>query len=437
MDLIVKNTTRLKGSVTPPGSKSHTIRALLLATLAHGASTIENALDSDDTRACMRVCRSIGSAISVRKDKQGGLSLTVRGKGLPLRLHADVIDTGESGITTRFVLPLLGLANSKLSKRIAIACDPQMRQRPILPFITALNNVGMDIRPRSKRSVWPLDVTGTLEGGATIVDGTTSQYISALLLSLPLAQNDSHITIQNLNERPYVEMTTRWLDMLGIRYEWKKRGGKDHFIIKGGQHYRPFHGKIPADFSSASYFLAAGTILPGQISMRNLDFSDAQGDKELVALLAKMGAYIRKRGPVLSMRGAHELRGARIDCNAIPDLVPTLAVIGTQARGATDLYNVAHARLKETDRLSAMAQELRRLGAHIREKKDGLTITKSKLRGAPVNGHGDHRTIMALAIAGLCAQGTTRIKGAEGIAKTFPRFPKLLRDIGGNIYIIK
>lgn len=437
MDLLIHNTNSLNGVIEPPGSKSHTIRALLFATLAHGKSVIHGALDSEDTRTCIDVCKALGASIRVKKDPLHGLSVTVSSEGLPLRFKKTRIHTNNSGITTRFLLPILGLRAQSGRGKISVKCGSQMQQRPIMPLVAALNDVGMRILPYSSRRMWPLRVSGSLRGSNTKIEGTTSQYISALLIALPLAPHDSVITVANLNERPYVEMTAKWLDDLGIIYSWKRGRGKNVFFIKGGQCYKPFTKTIPADFSSASYFLAAAAILKGSVTITNLDISDAQGDKKLIPILRSMGADIRKNKSKILIHGGAVLRGKKINCNDIPDLVPTLAVLGTQARGATTLYSVKHARLKETDRISAMAKELSRMGATIKETSDGLIIKQSSLTGAVVEGYHDHRTIMALAIAGLCAKGKTRIKGAEGVAKTFPHFPDLLRSIGGLVEIKK
>jgi len=437
MDLIIKQTSALHGSIIPPGSKSHTIRALMLATLAKGTSTISDALTSQDTEACIKTCEALGASIAVRKKTANSVQLAVVGASTPLRCRKNKINTGNSGITTRFLLPILGLRDQSDTKPITVNCGSQMRQRPIMPLVNALNELGMDIQVHSHKSVWPLRVGGSLRGGRATIEGTTSQYISALLIALPLAPHDSVITVTDLNERPYVEMTTKWLDNHKIAYTWKRGTAYDQFSIRGKQRYRPYSVSIPADFSSASYFLAAAALRNGSVSIKNLDRKDAQGDKQLIPILRSMGTEIKIKKSEIIVRGGKKLRGRKINCNDIPDLVPTLAVLGTQARGATTLYNVAHARLKETDRIAAMAKELSRMGADIRQTKDGLIITQSALKGTTVWGHDDHRTIMALAIAGLCADGVTRVKGAQGIAKTFPQFPELLRSIGGNILVKK
>lgn len=433
MKLIVKKTERVHGRVTPPSSKSHTIRALLIATMARGTSTIMNALKSEDTLHALAICKQLGATVDVRERKDGaGMDITLEGSGIPLRPRLYELNSGDSGITTRFVMPMLGLCGEE-GKAFTLNCGAQMKTRPILPLVSALRNLGMQITSIDGNDSYPFSLQGELMGGMTSIDGTTSQYISALLLSLPCAARASTIIVDHLNERPYVDMTRYWLDAQGIRYTWERREGIDICTIPGGQRYTSYTKIIPGDFSSASYCIAAGALLDGEVALDGLDMKDAQGDKRLVRILHDMGAHISSEGDALVIRGGRKLYGASIDCNDIPDLVPTLAVIGTRAAGTTHLYNVPHARLKETDRIHAMAKELIAMGANIQEEKDGLRITESVLHGADLHGYRDHRTIMALSIAGMCAEGETTIDTAEGIHKTFPGFVALMQGIGARI----
>ena len=309
------------------------------------------------------------------------------------------------------------------------------------------------------------------------MSGKSSQYLSALLISLPCAKNNSLITVNDLHERPYVEMTEQWLREQGVVYGHEKKGELDSLIqgndrkkkgeldssfrwndkegsendrgeederkndkgtqdiytIKGGQAYKPFIKTIPGDFSSASYFIAAGALFDGQVILHGLDMNDPQGDKALVEILRTMGADIEIRGNKMTITGGKPLKGIRIDANAIPDMVPTLAVIGTQAKGTTELYNIGNARMKETDRLHSMTQGLTAMGGKVLEGKDSLSIQGGKLYGAKVHGFNDHRTVMALSLAGMLASGETWIDTAEAISKTFPDFVKIMKSLGGQI----
>jgi 3-phosphoshikimate 1-carboxyvinyltransferase len=256
------------------------------------------------------------------------------------------------------------------------------------------------------------------------------------LISLPCAPYDSTIKVKDLHERPYVEMTLHWLKEQNISYAHQYRENIDIFNIKGGQQYKKFNSTITGDFSSASYLIAAAALTPSHIVLQGLDMQEPQGDKRLVNILQEMGADIVVEPNHLVIRGGNALTGAKIDANDIPDLLPTLAVIGTQAKGKMEIYNVQQARIKETDRIHSMTRGLRRMGAIIDEHRDGMTVYKSTLSGAKVKGFGDHRTIMALALAGMLADGSTIIDNGEAINKTFPTFIDIMQSLGAKMELI-
>lgn len=449
MKYIIEKTKKLNGAQTAPGSKSETIRALVLALLSKGKSEIKNFLDCEDTRTALEVCKDLGAQVTRKSGR-----IIIKSSGLPIKmktrqslrhhcldsaLGSVKINTGNSGITTRFILPLLGLReNSDLP--IIFDCGDQMRKRPIVPLVESLNNLGMKIIFLEKNGNCPLLVRGSLAGGATSVDGITSQYLSALLLSLPLAPSNSIITVKNLHERPYVEMTLQFLKNSGISFSHKKIKNTDIYKIQGRQKYSGFKKSISGDFSSASCLLSMGCLIPGEIILEGFDMKSPQGDKKLIEILQKMGADISvsktKAKEKIRIRGGKKLTGISIDANNIPDLVPALAVVGTQAKGKTKIYNVAQARIKETDRIKSMSLGLARMGAKVEEHKDGVTVYESALAGHAVNGFGDHRTVMALAVAGMIAEGKTTVVGAEAVHKTFPNFYQLVKALGANIKLL-
>ena len=224
-------------------------------------------------------------------------------------------------------------------------------------------------------------------------------------------------------------MTLWWLDRLGIRYE---RQGYEEFFVYGNQSYPSFRQAIPGDFSSATFFLCAAAMTDSDVTLKGLDLSDPQGDKQVIDMLAAMGARIESGPDGIRIRGG-ELKGAELDLNDTPDALPALAVVGCKARGTTRLLNVPQARIKETDRIAVMAREITRMGGRIQELPDGLVIEESNLQGTEVDGHGDHRVAMSLAVAGLIADGTTAIRTAEAISVTFPNFPELLARLGARV----
>ncbi len=429
MNLIVNKTLILNGQVIPPGSKSQSIRAIILASLCQGESALTNTLHSDDTQDAINVCRSLGAKIS-----ESDHILTIKSMGLPLKLLNTEIHSGNSGITTHFVMPILGLRQNT-DQPIILNCSEQMRARPIKPLVEALINLGLSIKYLENENTLPISISGKLRGGKTYVDGITSQYLSALLFALPCASGDSEIKVKNLQERPYAEMTLNWLKDQGIHFHHLSTGDLDTYKIKGRQKYKNIYTTIPSDFSSASYLIAASVLIPGEVILQGLNMADPQGDKRLVTILQEMGADIVINPTHLHIRGGKKLSGIKIDANDIPDLLPTLAVIGTYASGKTEICNVAHARIKETDRIQSMANGLGSMGAKIDERDDGLIIYQSVLQGTQVKGYGDHRTVMALSIAGMIADGTTIIDDSEAINKTFPTFINVMKSIGAKMEV--
>ncbi len=436
MDIFINKTEKLHGLITAPSSKSHSVRALIIATLAKGTSVLHNVLYADDTKAAIGVCKGLGALIKQIKPSCHDFCLKVESRGIPLQTNKNSLFSGNSGITTTFALPLIGLRKN-CAKPMQLGCGGQMQKRPLKPIVDALNNLGMRVQALKKNSSCPLKFDLPLKGGFTEVDGLNSQYLSALLLGLPCAPEDSTVVVKNLHERPYVDMTLAWLKEQKIRYSHHKKEGKDVFQIVGGQTYKPFQTAIPGDFSSASYVIAAAVLLPGKIIVHGLNMDDPQGDKKLIFLLEQMGADILIQKQKMTIFGGKLLQGANIDCGDIPDLLPILAIIGTQAKGKTTLYNIAHARIKETDRLHSMAENLKLMGARVEEKKDKMVIYNGPLHGAKMSGYNDHRTVMALTVGAMCANGESRVDTAQSIKKTWPDFVKVMRSIGANVSINK
>ena len=251
----------------------------------------------------------------------------------------------------------------------------------------------------------------------------------------PLAPEDTTIDVPLLNEKPYVGITLDWLERHGIALDYE--ADYSQFRVPGGQHYTVVDRRIPGDFSSATFFLAAGAMGENALRCAGLDMTDTQGDKAVVEYLRQMGALITVSDDAVEVRGAGsaggQLEGCDLDLNATPDALPMMAVLGCYATGTTRLLNCPQARLKETDRIAVMREELEKMGARIEELPDGLVIHQSDLRGTALNGHDDHRVVMALAIAASGAKGETIIHGSEAADVTYPGFADALRSVGGLI----
>lgn len=429
MHLIIKKNSKFSGNIFLPTSKSETIRGLFFSILAKGKSEIHHFLESDDTQDAISVCENLGAILQKNNDK-----LTIQSESVPFDIPNNYIYTGNSGITTHFLLPLLGFRKNN-DDFVTVDSGKQMRQRSIHFFVQALRQLGLKIEYLENDGFLPIRISGSLLGGNAYLDGMTSQYLSALLIALPLAPQDSILTVKNLHERPYVSMTLRWLNEQNISYSHQHIEQEDIYHIKGGYSFNHFQKSMSGDFSGASYFIAASLLLNGNVALHGLNMKDAQGDKQLISLMLNAGADIEILPSKMIVRGGNALKGLDIDAKDIPDLVPTLAVIGTQMSSRMKIYNVPNARLKETDRIHSMTEGLRRLGAKIDEFEDGMTIYPSQLIGNKLEGFDDHRTVMALSVAGMLAQGETTIEGAEAIHKTFPDYVKLMQTLGATIAI--
>jgi 3-phosphoshikimate 1-carboxyvinyltransferase len=405
-----------------PPSKSHTMRALLIASLAEGDSTVRGALLSGDGASALAAVRALGADINRRDDV-----LTITGVGGDVGRGERDVACGNSGTSMRLFAGAAALG----SKERRFDGDVSLRGRPMRPLLQALADLGATVGYEEEGRDVPFTVRGPLAGGSTRVSGVTSQFVSSLLLASPLAPADTHIAVDDLHERPYVGITLWWLEKMGIAVEASPDLAS--FAVKGGQHYRPIDVDIPADFSSATFPAVAAAVTRSSVTLIGLDLSDPQGDKRVFDILESMGVAVREGPTGISVSGDRGMKGAELDLNANPDALPALAVLGTVARGVTRLGNVAQARLKETDRIAVMAAELRRMGAVVEEEEDGLVVMQSDLHGAEVHGHGDHRVVMALVLAGLVAEGETVVDTAESAEVTYPGFADALRSLGARI----
>ena len=409
-----------KGTTGVPGSKSHSIRAVAFASLASGRSAIFNPLDSADGLSAASIYGSLGAEI--RKEEEVWF---VEGFGAQPEAPQGILDVGNSGTTCRMALGTAALI------REGEACfdgDSQTRKRPMGPLLDALSNLGARVQS-SNNGFLPATVGGPWRGGRTKVDGTTSQFTSSLLLNAPFGEETTTIEPIDLNERPYVEMTLWWLERLGLKYE---RDEYHSFTVPGGQTLSGFEITVPADWSSAAFLVAAGALPGGDITLQDLDLDDSQGDKEILRFVEEMGADILITEDGVRIRG-DALRGGEFDLNATPDLLPVMAVLGAFADGETKLLNTPQARIKETDRISAMREVIETLGGEASELADGIIIKGGGLKGGAVHGFGDHRVVMSAAIAGLAAPNGVSVDTAEAMAVTFPDFSERMASLGADM----
>ncbi len=422
---LVVNKSRLKGTVAIPGSKSHTIRAIAIASLAGGRSLIHSPLSSSDTQAAVDCYRALGAVIDTSEPKLW----KIIGTGGRITAPREIIDVGNSGTTLRVAMGSAALAPA--GQRTTFTGDEQIQARPVGPLIDSLNDLGAKCVSLKGNGKVPVEITGKLAGGKTTIAAATSQYLSSLLLCTPLAAKDTDIDVTLLNEPGYVQMTLDWLDREQIEYENQQMR---KFRIKGNQSYKAFDAKIPADFSSATFFLCAAALVADEVTLLGLDFADSQPDKAVVDYLKAMGANISVKPNSVTIR-ATALKGAEIDMNETPDSLPAMAVTAAFAEGTTKLLNVPQARSKETDRIKCMVEELKKMGVGVEELPDGLIIRGSRPNPAQLDGRSDHRIVMALSLAGLNLDGQSSVDTAEAISVTFPNYVGLMQSLGADMQV--
>jgi 3-phosphoshikimate 1-carboxyvinyltransferase len=413
------------GSVEAPPSKSYTHRAIAIGSMGHYAK-ITRPLLSADTLATVAACKAFGADVRV---SEGGDTVEIAGIIGKPRVPEDVVDAKNSGTTLRLCSSIAALADGAT----VFTGDSSLRKRPNGPLIKALNDLGAVCYSTRGTGTAPLVIHGVMKGGRISINGgISSQFISSLLISCPFAKADSTIMIEgSLKSRPYVEVTVEMLEQAGCKVETNY----EEFHIPGCQDYNLGEYRVPGDFSSASYPLAAAAITGSKVTVGNL-FPSKQGDAAILEYLLDMGANVfwnEEKGTVTV--GGGDLHGIDIDAGQTPDLVPTLAVLGACADGITHINNAEHVRYKETDRLRAITTELRKMGAEIEERQDGLTIRGGPLHGAAVEGYDDHRIVMSLAIAGLVAEGSTTIGTAESVSISYPGFFDDLKKLGAKVIV--
>ena len=420
----------LRGSAPMPGSKSHTVRAVVLGTLAEGVSVIHRPLDSLDTRAAVEACRCFGARI----DTSHPSLWRVEGVAGQPQTPDTVVDVANSGTTLYVVMATAALCREGCT---VLTGDEQIRRRPADRLLNALRDLGAQAFSTRGNGMCPLVVGGPMRGGTAGIEAITSQWVTAILLNAPLAEGDTDLRVKGLNEAPYVRMTLDWLDRLGVAYDCEDDFSRFH--IPGGQSYKAFDAPVAADFSSATFFLVAGAALDAEVELTGLDMTDSQGDKAVEDYLRAMGAEITIDSDARTIRLAQAtLHGTELDLNATPDALPAMAVAGALASGTTRLVNVPQARVKETDRIAVMARELTKMGVAVEELEDGLVVhgVGDGLRASTeLEGHGDHRVVMALSLAAMAACEPSRIDTAEAVAVTFPDYVSLMRQLGAKMEV--
>lgn len=398
------NPAQVAGEVRLPCSKSYAQRALAASLLCEGETTLSNIELCDDTRYAMDVITGLGAQIR----QTGNAEYVIKGGLNPI---TDNINTGESGLATRLFTPIAALCD----KSITITGKGTMMRRPIGMMIDPLRNLGAQVETDG---YLPITVKGPLTGGETSVDAhVSSQFLTGLLMSLPLAKQDTILQVEQPNSLPYLAVTVDLASKFRIRME---HNGFKEFFIPGGQHYTPTKLHIEGDWSCAAFMLVAGAIA-GEVTARAMNTLSLQADIAIVEALTKAGAVIITTPKEITVR-RRELNGFDFDATQRPDLFPILAVLGANCEGTTRIRGVNRLQYKESNRAEAIHTEFSKLGMKVEFDEDVMIIHGGQLTGGTVDSCSDHRIAMAAAIAALTATGPVTITNAQAVTKSYPRF---------------
>lgn len=420
----------LKGKTAIPGNKSGTARGIIFGSLASGQTTLYNPLTNLDSYSIVKMMESLGAEINTEDDSKW----IIKGIDGKLKVPECVLDAENSGTGFYFALAVCSL----IPGYSVLTGDYQICYRPTQPMIDAINNMGGEAFSTRGEGTAPIVVKGPIKGGEISFPGVNSQWMTPFLSVCPLLENDTIIHETNLLERPYVDMTIGMLKRAGIEIENRNY---DEFIIKGNQKFKPFEYELPGDWGTSGYPMIATAITKGSnVTFTGLNINDFAGEKAFVKILQDMGADVtvvdEGKGGITVKGGCH-LKGIEIDCSGTPDAVPILAVLGCAAEGKTILNNIGACRLKETDRAKSIKEELTKMGAKFEETENSLTIYHSPLVGTKLDGHHDHRIVMASTVAGMIAEGVTEVAHAEYSAVSFPNFFELMTKLNANLKCIE
>ena len=422
MDLIVSKSNGLRGGIKIPANKSHSFRALIMAGLAEGTSKVHEPAVSSDWMRGTEALELFGAEV----DPKANNVWEIRGTAGALKTPDDIVDCGNSGIILRFFAALAGCCDGYT----VLSGDHSLRHiRLCQPLIDAMNQLGAWAVSTKGDGHAPIVVRGRLRGGQAEVDGIDSQPVSALLIACAMADAPTDLIVRRAGEKPWVGLTLGWLRRCGVEIS---NDNFDRFRIRGKGRWKAFDTRIALDWSAALYPIAAAVLTEGsEVVLPGMDFADTQPDRLVVDVLRQMGADIEVRPDGIVARSSR-LTGRQIDCNDFIDQFMLLAVVGACADGETVLTNAEVCRYKECDRISAMHNALKLMGADVQERPDGLVIRKSQLHGAVIDSMADHRMVMTLAVAGMTSPTPTLIRGTECVKKTFPDFIHQMEGLGAD-----
>jgi len=409
-----------KCAITVPGSKSYTHRVLVAAALADGVSTIENGLVSDDTLLTLNALKQMGAQIEIQPGR-----FVVYGTGGCLKSCRMPLFLGNSGTSMRLITALAAIGRGEY----VLSGTKRMHERPLQDLLDGLHQIDVSAISVDQNGCPPVKISGApVAGGKINLNcSISSQYLSALLLIAPYTRHGLEINITSGPvSKPYIDMTVDVMAQMGIEIQ---RNGYRLFSIKGGQIFRAGRYAVEPDFSQAGYFWAAAAITGASVTVRGIRADSKQGDIRFLELLGKMGCSVIRKKDGIEVIGAPILTGIDVDMGDMPDMVPTLAMVAAFAKGTTQIRNVAHLRVKESDRIGAVINELEKMGIKTLCRDDGMVIHGGAPRGAKIETYEDHRIAMSFALAGLKIPGVF-ICNERCVEKSFPEFWHIFSRMG-------
>ena len=415
---VIRKSGPIDAIVTAPPSKSYSVRALLLAAMSEGTTTITNCLDADDTRYALEALKALGYDVSGSFQRE--LAIGVRKS---MSANEVPIFVGNAGTAMRFFTGWLAFTPG----RFLLHGEERMHQRPIGDLVNVLLEIGAEVEYVENEGFPPLRIRGKrMRGGfdVTISAETSSQFVSALMLGGATLPDGITLRISNIASGPYIDITTDILTTFGAHVQ-----RNDNIVRVRAGRLALSEYRVEGDYSSASYWFAAAAATGGNVRVTGLAVPTAQGDSAFADILAAMGCEVEVSPDAIAVHGPKQLRGGTFDCNATPDIVPTLAAIAPLASSPVEIVNVANLRVKESDRLATVTSELRRLGVTVEERPDSLLVQPGWSDApAAIETHNDHRIAMAFAVAGL-ARGNVTIEKEQVVSKSYPRFWRTLDEV--------
>ncbi len=425
----------IRGEISMPPSKTHSFRALILASLAEGESLIRRPKISSDWQEAVKAMRLYGAQI---EELEKDVLFRVRGVAGKLQTPADIINVNNSGTMLVFIA---GVAAACPGWTVLTGDESLRTLRKITRhFIEPFNELGVTCISTKGDGMAPFIFKGKVSGGSTRINGISCQPVFSLLVAAACSPEPVDITVDNPGETDYIDLLLYWFDRAGLRYE-NVGGTYTHYHLPGNPPPRAFDVTIPNEWSTPGYPLLAALISPdSEITVRGMDLDDPYGDKQMVYLLQQMGGDVDIRPDGTLTARTSRLQGIEVDMNKLPDQLPTMAVAACFAEGETVIYNAETARWKECDRIAAVCTELKKMGAKITERQDGLVVHQDgswRLCGAEIDGYYDHRMVMAFSVAGLASEGVTRISDAQMVEKSFGSYVPEMTAAGARFEIVE